>query len=179
MKNYILTMIGILLLLPGCVYAVRVDGPYEGRVIDAETGAPIEGAVVLGAWSKEYLGPGGAVHEFYDAKETITDKNGEFSISGRGIEIMSNVAPMDVYIFKAGYEYIIQGPWESFKGDLLLKKKIRWEGSRAIIPLRKLTLEERKKKRPPARPPIPDNKMSTFTEEINKERMALGLEPLR
>ena len=46
------------------------DGPYKGKVIDLETGEPIEGAVVAANW---YL-----THRFCDAKETVTDKNGEF-----------------------------------------------------------------------------------------------------
>ena len=42
----------------GCVYAVRYDGPYRGKVIDAETLGPLEGVVVLGVWYREYPTPG-------------------------------------------------------------------------------------------------------------------------
>lgn len=57
------------------------NGPYKGKVIDLETGAPIEGVVVAGVWHvKQYGGPGGPVQTFCDAKETLTDKNGEFEV---------------------------------------------------------------------------------------------------
>jgi hypothetical protein len=105
-KNTILIAIGILVLLPGCLYAVRVDGPYEGRVIDA-TGEPIEGVVVLGVWDTETPSPAGAISRYYDAAETVTDNKGEFTIAGKGL---SANLDFSVLIFKAGYEYIIQGP---------------------------------------------------------------------
>jgi hypothetical protein len=46
------------------------DGPYKGKVIDLETGEPIEGAVVTAVWT--------LTHRFCDAKETVTDRNGGF-----------------------------------------------------------------------------------------------------
>ncbi|MFZ3136137.1 MAG: carboxypeptidase-like regulatory domain-containing protein [Thermodesulfovibrionales bacterium] len=153
---------------------IRKDGPYEGRVIDADTGEPIEGVVVLGKWSTEIITPGGATHNFYDAQETVTDKNGEFSIEGLGLKILSNVIPMDVLIFKAGYEYE-SGSWSSLKK---YAKKIKWEGNKAIIPLRKLTMEERRKRRPPIPPTeAPLKKIRLMLEEINKNEIELGAEP--
>ena len=55
---------------------------------------------------------------------------------------MSNVEPPDIAVFKAGYSYNAL-TWKP--GTLHYKSKIKWEGSKAIIPLRKLTMEERKK----------------------------------
>ena len=184
MKNIIIiafiTIIVIMISL-GCASAIRYDGPYEGRVIDIDTGEPIEGVVVLGEWSREHITPGGAVSEYYDARETVTDKNGEFSIPGQGLLIASNITPMDVLIFKAGYEYIGFAPWASFKKGLLLSKKIKWEGDKAIIPLKKLTMEERRKagtfpSTPPSEAPL--DKVSLMLEEINKEAIERGLEPI-
>ena len=52
---------------------------FRGRVIDAETKQPIEGAVVVVLYKKwEFGGPGGGNTLPFDAKETLTDKNGEF-----------------------------------------------------------------------------------------------------
>lgn len=57
------------------------DGPYKGKVLDLETGAPIEGVVVAGVWLvKQYGGPGGPIDTFCDAEETLTNKNGEFKV---------------------------------------------------------------------------------------------------
>lgn len=181
MKKSIFIAVGIIfviLMISGCAYGIRYDGPYSGRIIDAETGQPIEGAVVLGVWYREIVTPGGATHNFYDAKETVTDKNGEFTIAGQGLLVLSNVIPMDVLIFKAEYEYL-ESPWESLKKSeyLIQKMKIKWEGEKAIIPLKKLTMEERKKRWTPSRPNIPIEKMELMTQEINKERVDQGLKP--
>jgi hypothetical protein len=179
-----------LFFFPACCYPVRYDGPYKGKIIDAETGTPIEGVVVLGEWSKVAATPAGGVSSYYDAQETVTDKNGEFEIPGLGLKILSNVAPMNVLIFKAGYEYIGIGPWESLKLDGgLLEKKIAFEGEKAIIPLKKSTLEERKTRRMPdiyleekteggvTHFYIP-KKIKHLIEEINKELIEQGLKPL-
>jgi hypothetical protein len=98
-------------------------------------------------------------------------------ISGKGLKILSNLEPVDIFIFKAGYEYF-DAPWEALKADLLLRNIIKWEGERAIIPLKKLTIEERRRKGASPRPFIPQGQIPLITEEINKDRRALGLNPL-
>jgi hypothetical protein len=163
----------MLLIFIGC-YPVRYDGPYKGRVVDAESGKPIEGVVVLGVWYKEIATPAGGVGSYYDAKETVTDRDGEFEIKGMGLKILTNIGPMNVLIFKAGYEYIGMYMWETLKVD---PRKITWEGEKAIIPLRRLTVKEMEK-RITTRPSVPDEKMTVLTKEINKERLGEGLSPL-
>jgi len=160
----------------GCASAIRYDGVYEGRIINADTGDPIEGVVVLGEWSREHITPGGAVSEYYDARETVTDKNGEFSIHGQGLLIASNVTPMNVLIFKAGYEHL-HTTWLGLKVDGILRQRVKWEGDKAIIPLKKLTMEERKKQGSPPDPPIEAEfeKVRLLLIEINKDRVERGL----
>lgn len=174
MKIKLTVLVWLLVLLP--VYAnafIQYDGPYEGRVIDAETRQPIEGVAVLGVWYKEHPTVAGAVSTYYDAKETVTDKNGEFRIKGFGLKIMSNIY-MNVLIFKSGYEYIGSYMWDSFKEDELLRTKISWEGKKAIIPLKKLTMQERKT-RHADKEPIPDKKQRLLIKELNKEYKELGV----
>jgi hypothetical protein len=62
----------------GADFLYHSDGPYKGKVIDLETGKPIEGAVVAGVWVLEFN-----FTPFCDAKETVTDKNGEFTLQNR------------------------------------------------------------------------------------------------
>lgn len=178
MKTKLISFICFLFLFPACAYPVRYDGPYKGKIIDAETGTPIEGVVVLGVWSKVAISPGGGVSSYYDAKETLSDKNGDFEIQGLGIKILSSVTPMNVMIFKSGYQYI-DGPWESHKYEGgLMKNKAKVEGDRVIFPIRKLTMEERKKNGPPTPPSVPSGKMKTLSKEINTERITIGLSPI-
>ena len=53
---------------------------FKGKVIDAETKEPIEGAVVVVVYKKHSLisGPGGGYSSVIKVKEILTDKNGEF-----------------------------------------------------------------------------------------------------
>ena len=179
-KFLIILIMLLIIATGGCDYLVRYDGPYKGKVVDADTRTPIKGVVVLGVWYKETPTPAGAVSSYYDSKETVTDKNGEFEIPGMGLKIFSTVAPMNVLIFKVGYEYIGLGPWESFKMDPIFRKKIAWEGKKAIIPLRKLTMEERNQKgSPDFSAQIPGEKMELMLEEINSDRSERGLDPYR
>lgn len=84
------------------------DGPWRGRIADAETGEPIEGVVVLAVFYK--LSPG-VVHKeraYYAASEAVTDGEGRFVIPALPRE--SGLPPSSVvleapyfYYFKLGY----------------------------------------------------------------------------
>jgi hypothetical protein len=179
--NRVLKVVLFLLLVVISVACspIRYDGPYKGRVIDAETRQPIESAVVLGVWYKELPSPGGSVGSYFDAQETLTDKNGDFELKGQGLQILSTVSGMHVLIFKAGYEYVGMGMWESLKIDGgLMHNKAAWEGDRAIIPIRKLTMEERKKSHGPPDPPSKASlkKVILMLKEIDKDDRERGLE---
>ena len=180
MKKSLLLMVVSFFLLTGCTYRcfhpVWYEGAYRGKVIDAETKEPIEGVVVLGVWYSQLWSPGGGVSEYYDARETVTDKNGEFTMPGKGIRILSNLVPVDLLIFKAGYEYEA-GSWTSLKVGYLAREKVKWEGDKAIIPLKKLSVEERKKGGIPPLPPreVRKDKIKLLLNEINKDRIDRGL----
>jgi hypothetical protein len=165
----------VLSLTSSCLYVVRYDGTYSGKVVDADSRAPIEGAVVLGTWYTERPTVGGAVHEYYDARETVTDMEGKFAIPGQGLRIMSRLLPMSVLIFKAGYGYEQAGEWDSINTGLYSKDRIKWEGDKPTFPLKKLTMEERKRQ---GGPPMeaPEKKMPFMLEEINKDRVEQGLD---
>ncbi len=56
---------------------------YKGKLIDAETKEPIEGAAVVAIYQKHPFisGPGGGSDSIVTVKEAVTDRNGEFRIS--------------------------------------------------------------------------------------------------
>ncbi len=143
-KLYLLILFVIPSLLTGCLYAVRYDGPYHGKVVDEQTREPIEGVVVLGWWNVHHFGLGGGYGEYYDARETVTDQRGEFIIPGKGLRVLSSLEPMRFVIFKSGYTYY-KGSWGTLKTDKYNVKVVKWEGEIPVLPIRKLTDEERKK----------------------------------
>jgi hypothetical protein len=81
---------------------VNYRGPFEGRVVDQETGQPIEGAVVFVEWHIRHMM---IAESFFDAKEVLTDKDGNFFIPKNwSFNPWRNmVMDSDVIIFKAGY----------------------------------------------------------------------------
>jgi len=55
----------------------------RGKIIDADTLKPIEGAVVWARWDKCWTGVGaGHLCDVYKTKEVLTDANGEWHITG-------------------------------------------------------------------------------------------------
>lgn len=175
----VLISVVFLVVTNGFAYFIRYDGPYEGRIIDSETKQPIEGVVVLGVWYKEVPNVAGSSSTFYEAKETITDKNGDFKIPGLGLKMFSYVGMMRFMIFKAGYMHLY-GPWESLKESDYYRKMVQWEGEKVIVPLRKLTMAERIKELGPPSPPdeAPKEKIKLMLQEINKDRREQGLGPI-
>jgi hypothetical protein len=101
MRKVCLTIAVLLLTttnVMGADFLYHSDGPYRGKVVDLETGEPIEGAVVVAEWT--------LTHRFCDAKETVTDKNGEFILpkgSCFSFWPFTEMDPARVVVFKPGY----------------------------------------------------------------------------
>ena len=97
---------------------VTADGPYLGRVVDAETKEPIEGAAVVAVWTKNVFAWVQSNQWFEYAHEEVTDEHGEFEVSGlpwhRHIRLFLNpfewmeASEPDFYILKPGYGWYPQ-----------------------------------------------------------------------
>jgi len=82
----VMIFLGIL-SFPHCLFGSDIFGnfTYQGKVVDADTLKPIEGAVVVAKWDKCWPGIGaGELCDFSKAKEALTDDNGEWIIKGPG-----------------------------------------------------------------------------------------------
>lgn len=87
--------------------AARTEGPFTAQIVDAETGAPLAGVVVVAMYRKNT--PGGIHPEttFYDLDETLTDEEGRFFLPAKSLPIStprSHVVGPEFIIFKAGYK---------------------------------------------------------------------------
>jgi len=102
------TVIGItLILFLVSSNSFSADRTFRGKLIDAETLKPIESAVVVAVWrvTKAFLID--STTDFKDAKETLTDENGEWSITGpEGQEVPRE---FDL-LFVLGLRHITRGP---------------------------------------------------------------------
>lgn len=160
----------MLSVLSSCMSIVYYEGRYHGKVIDSKTMQPIAGAVVLGVWYKVYHTAGGEVTEFYDSRETLTDNNGEFKIEGMGPRAMTHLGKMDIVIFKVGYEDVSLTSWESLKNSIYYGKRVKWESDKAIIPLDKWNIEQRRRRFDPSVGAISDEKQAMLLEAIKREK---------
>lgn len=124
----------LLILLAGCGHLVFADGPYHGRVLDAETNQPIGGAAVLAVWWKRSPGPGEPIISFYDAQEVVTDGDGNFTIAGISGGSLNPLARIDKPLFT-----IFKPEYEAY-GDLRLAPPTK--GGPALVVLRRLTVRE-------------------------------------
>jgi hypothetical protein len=97
----VLVLLGLGKLAAACpAYA---DGQWKGQVVDAETGAPLEGVVILAYWVKFTASWGGwAGGDFVDAEEIVTGPDGRFVIPSHSTFTLL--------------------PWRKIKGALKLRK---------------------------------------------------------
>jgi hypothetical protein len=154
----------IVLCSTGCMTYIGKDGPYYGKIVEKETRQPLEGVVVVGCWWVASLT---GAHTYYDAYETVTDKEGNFKIPGQGIQVLSDLTVPQLFILKVGYEGVL-GEWD---GNGL---PLAWEGDRMVIGLRKLSMKERRRGSIHLPTQAPKKKYKLLIREQNKEMMERG-----
>ncbi len=177
---------------------------FKGKVIDADTKEPIEGAVVVAAWHETAYVPPHGETRLKDVKEILTDKNGEWMIKGpKGVEpgiIIGTIQmiwslltgkyhtkPPEFIIFKPGY-----CSWPEGFGINACKEKIKPGGNYKVAKGETVELPRLKKREDRLRvlpgpisghddmdPEIVIRKQKEFFRLINEERRNLGLEEYR
>lgn len=98
----------VVLLPIGCAgHFLYSSGPFRGKVIDAETGQPLVGAVVLAIWYREVpVAPHGPATDYHDALEVLTDAQGEFRVPTRThVTWIGRIREPVFVIYYPGYGY--------------------------------------------------------------------------
>jgi hypothetical protein len=202
----------VLIGLSGCASEPRRrDAPQSTRsriaqIVDADTGQPIVGALVLDVfylWPERGFGNFPVPKEFLDSAQALSDESGRFTITGPYDNL--SWGSDQIHIFKAGY-----GPWR-FRGqtdagrgteEAALWLKNAWQQfttAGAVIELRPLrTRQERLKYIDRGWDPsdrlepgfsyatplgssyffdVPADRLSRFQQAVDAERADLGLKP--
>lgn len=189
MKKLIKILIISFLTLPimSCA-VVHHYGAYYGKVVDAETKEPLEGAAVVAVYKTQQYGFAGPIARFADAQETVTDKNGEFKIPSNTVWTFRPLQSFEPYayftIFKPSY-----GCYPRFKGVKRIVPDGRWRPEQylqylphnqyVIIELPRLRTKEERLQNYGCYPSgqVPEIKYKNLFQLIQQERMVLGLEP--
>jgi len=161
-------------------YLDRPRGPYRGQVVDAETKAPLAGAVVVALWWRNRVYPFHSVAEHYAVRETVTDAEGRFLLDAKDVE---EGAPRRTYhpeflIFRPGYgsfpkKYVAP---RGFTGGI-------FERAGTIIELPPLRDREERRRHlwlfdPHSYSDTPFKDVPVLVRKFNEERVAIGLQPL-
>jgi hypothetical protein len=152
---------------------------FEGKVVDAETKEPIEGAAVLVVYYQEVPSIAGSNHYADDAQETLTDANGEFKIPGKTVKLedVSWKPDCNLTIFKPGY-----GVFPGHKLSNAVGENKSWPTPEKYIvyEIPKLKTREERDRNLVFRKysSIPYEKRKHLFRLVNEERIELGYNPL-
>lgn len=156
-------------------YLKGYHGPYRGRVIDAETKQHIAGAGVVAIWALMKSEFSSMIMAFYDAREAVTDSNGEFVLYAEDIEnaaLPQTLRPTFI-IFSPGYG--------SFPGSQIAPQGsvgAIFEQAGTTVELHRLkTLAERLRIIGGLLPAVPEEKIPNLLRLIDIERANLKLRP--
>jgi hypothetical protein len=180
MRNFLLTLLFTTLAGCGPVSPLFAGGPYKGKVIDAETKAPIVGAVVLAVWYRGAPGLGHASHGFLDAEEVLTDKSGEFTVGEHPPASLIPGTWVDgpsITIFYPNYGFypIYQKSPSPKLGRDKLNEALEKHAVIEMPPLK--TLKEKREGMMLANPvEIPNEKKLKLNRLLNQQAKELGLE---
>jgi hypothetical protein len=113
---------------------VYFGAPIHGRVVDAETQKPIEGAVVAVEW--EMIGSWGRPGRFVE-REVLTDANGKFRIPGWGPRFRSPIGGVlendpTIWVLKTAYGHYVSS---NRKDSNAFIRRSESEGKTIALPL--------------------------------------------
>jgi len=165
---------------------------FKGRVIDADTKEPIEGAVVVASWDESTATVAGGSSRLKDVKETLTDRNGQWKIRGpKGDSFIARIFAMipgiyyteapEFIVFKPGYcSYPAGFGIKACKDRMKVYNFTNSDNIGETVELPKLTEREDRLKNLPG--PVSgegaDKKQKKFIELINEEHGNLGLKKI-
>jgi len=153
----------------------RSLAPFEGKVIDAETKEPIEGAVVLAVYYFTSYGIAGSNSYVEDGQETLTNKEGEFKLprKRRWFALHRGYPRGRLEIFKPGYGTL----WD--KRSKAVGENKSWPPASKYVVYEIPNLKTREERKRNARmrsyDEIPYKNRKIYIKTINEERKNLGL----
>lgn len=176
------------LLLVGLTAAAPAAETYHGRVLDADTKQPLQGAVVTVIWMKYPFGSTEGVSDFHGAREAVTDADGRFSIDATPPRKWNPFRALhrrpEIIVFKPGYGRYPDMYWMIVRPGLPPIESVGeplQARQAATIELPKLESEKDLKifAGHGLHPNVPWERVPIYLELVNEHAARLGLEPYR
>lgn len=163
------------------LYIGHYRGPYRGQVIDADTRAPLVGAVVVARWTRDRIYPLHSLNEHYAVREVLTDSEGRFLIDARDVEenAPKRTRHPEFRIFLPGYGAYprFQRTPRGFVGGIFWGTGTTVELPR--VESRQQRIESLRLVDPYNFSERPFIEIPRLMQAFNDERTALGMTPLR
>jgi hypothetical protein len=160
-------------------YLGHPRGPYRGQIVDAQTKAPLPGAVVVALWRRDRVYPFQVNSEHYAVRETVTDSEGNFVMDVRDIEdgAPRRTRKPEFLIFLPGYGAF---PRRHTSPQGFIAEIFNGSGSSVEVP-RLVSRRERLDNLSAASPyrfsETPFKDLPRLMKAVDEERISLGLEP--
>jgi len=158
-------------------YLDRPRGPYRAQVVDADSKAPLVGAVVVALWRRDRVYPLHIETENHAVREVVTDSDGRFILDATDIERSAprRTRKPEFLIFKPGYGSFpsSQRAPRGFTGGI-------FEGSGVTVELPKLSDQDERRRHlrdisPHSWSDDPFKELPELMRIVNEERDAVGL----
>jgi len=154
-------------------------GPYRGQVLDAQTKAPLAGAVVVALWWRDRVYALQTNSEHYAVREVITDSEGHFAMEVRDIEegAPRRTRKPEFLVFVPGYGAF---PHRNTSPKGFIAELFYGAGGTVELP-RLASREERLENLSSADPhrfsETPHKDLPWLVKAVDEERVAVGLRP--
>jgi len=156
----------------------RPRGPYRGRVVDADSGRPIAGAVVVAHWAREAVYPLQVMIVSHAVRETVTRADGTWVLEADVIEREAATRRLrrpSFVIFAPGYGAF---PWRQASPTGVLDGL--FEGAGSTVALRPLHDRRERERQAAWLSPFdwtdaPFRDLPEYTRLVNEELRQLGL----
>lgn len=160
-------------------YVNGQKGTYRGRVLDAETGRPLAGVVVVAVWRRVRVVPLGQRSEHYAAREALTNESGDWVIDAHDLESSAprRTRRPTFTIFLPGY-----GRPREVAGTRPSPPWTFYEGAGHTVEMARLNSKDERLRHLDSVDPYnlsetPFTEIPKFTRLFNQERVSFGLGP--